>query len=141
VNEGAIVVGPFGARLTAVGQALALYAAHHGNTAVAVSPGGGEGPVAVTASVEPGSRPGVVTLVNRSLDAACRVRVTFAGKGRAAVREAVVLRADDCLPGSVFRRTELQVAPTDGGATEVELPALSIARLRFSCDDDASGPA
>lgn len=133
VNEGAIVVQPLGARLTAVGQALALHAAHHGNMALAVSPGGGEGPVAATASVEPGSPSGVVTLVNRSPDAVCRVRVMFAGQGAAEVREAVVFGADDYLPGSLFRGVEAQVAPANGGAVEVALPALSMARLRFSC--------
>ncbi|MGA2656084.1 MAG: LamG-like jellyroll fold domain-containing protein [Verrucomicrobiota bacterium] len=63
INEGAIAVEPFSAKLTGVGQVFSLFRGHRGNRLIKTSPVGG---VDVCASLSPDGKRLYATLVNAS---------------------------------------------------------------------------
>ncbi|MFB3892121.1 MAG: hypothetical protein ACE15C_08880 [Phycisphaerae bacterium] len=75
VNEGAILVHPDRAELTTMGQVFALLKAHQGGKLLnaAVEQAGDD--IDAAASVSPDGKTVVVTLVNRSVDVPCNVKV------------------------------------------------------------------
>ena len=127
VNEGAIVVEPHSARMTAIGQALDAFSVHHGNTAVEAVPSGSETDLLVTASVNAESFTLGVTLVNVSCDAGYQVTVDFPGLREPMLLAGELLRGDDRLPGSVFTRMDLGTLIGDDNSVEAHIPPMSIA--------------
>jgi len=128
VNEGAIAVRPHDARLTGIGQVMALFRAHHGNTLVQAVADGDAGPILLTASTDADGGL-VLALVNKSYDTPARAELRLEGTGGAEIGERVLLRADSYLPGSTFTEAEAEAA-IDGRALTVTLPPMSLARLR-----------
>ena len=127
VNEGAIVVGPHESRLTAVGQALALYRSHHGNTRVSAEPADPGAPILATASVDPADGNLVVTLINKSPGSPHSVEVDLADVEGAELLESRLLRADECLPGSVFTVAPSIAEIAGGRRVRIDLPPMSLA--------------
>ena len=121
--------------LTAIGQVLALYKAHHGNTALEVASGGPEAPVLVTASKAAPDGSLVMTLANTSSDTAYQVAVELPGTPGLEVEEGVLLRGDGYLPNSVFTQVIAEVRAADGGTVEFGLPPMSVARVRARCGE------
>ena len=128
VNEGAILVQPGSARLTPVGQVMALFKAHYGRQLLAIEPAPKGGDLDVAASLDERTGQVVVTLLNRSPDAGCDAEITVQGAAGLAVEEAVLLSSDDYVPGSVFQRGPLDVR-NDGGVLSVSVPKHSVARV------------
>jgi alpha-L-arabinofuranosidase len=131
VNEGAIVVAPHDARLTAIGQVLALYRAHHGHTAVEAVPGTPDTRVVLTASLDGAADSLVLTLLNLSHDTAYEIAVDLPGLPGMELLEAKLLRSDDCLPGSVFTVVAPEVGVADGVGVKVILPPMALAGVKL----------
>jgi alpha-N-arabinofuranosidase len=138
VNEGAILVDPAGARLTPAGQAFVLFRHHHGNRAVETVPLRGPGPIAITVSrpepdtQHPTTNTLVVTLVNRSPDTDCRVKLVFADDEQPEVVDGIRLVGDDCLPGSILREEPQSGATLNGNAVEVPIPHFGMVLMRLT---------
>lgn len=130
VNEGAIVVQPHAAHLTAVGQVQALYRAHHGNTALTTTRAGAE-TVLLTASADAAGTV-VLTLANTDPEAAEKVEVALLGGGARHLAEGVLLRQEGYLPGSVFTVGEPAVTAAESGALSVAVPPMSLVRLTLA---------
>ena len=75
VNEGAIIVTPFGCKLTPIGQALALCRVHQGFDRLARTASGPDGSIGWIAAEDQKSRTRQVTRINCSLQDACRIRL------------------------------------------------------------------
>jgi alpha-L-arabinofuranosidase len=131
VNEGAIVVQPDQANLTPVGQALRLFRAHHGHTAVEVSPFQGGQPVDASASVDPVTGHLLVTLVNVSPEREIRAKLDIRGMNSPQQVGGRLLYGDDILPGSILHETYVTVATANDGSAEVILPAYGMALVEF----------
>ncbi|HUV39823.1 MAG TPA: alpha-L-arabinofuranosidase C-terminal domain-containing protein, partial [Planctomycetota bacterium] len=130
VNEGAIVVEPHRAWLTAVGQVFALCRTHQGNRRLDVSATDDED-VDVAASLDENTAEVCVTLANRGPVEDRTVRVRVAGARTPRDAEVVLLSSEDCLPASNFTRSVLDVAADKDGTLAVTLPRHGVARLRF----------
>ncbi len=126
INEGAIVIEPFAARLTPVGQVHALNKAHYGNRLVEVE--GGEGAdVIASVDVEAGSL--VITLVNSSPTDEIEVQLSFSTPALSLL-EGTLLYSGDFVPASVFASQPLAVVEGDDGV-RLQLPKHSVAQLIF----------
>jgi len=129
VNEGAILVGPADARLTAMGQVFCLFKSHWGRLVVETGCATGTDDLDVLASVDEAGTEVVVTAVNRSPDSDARAEITLGGVASA---EGVLLASPDFLPGSEFTEEALSV-DVNGGAIAFTLPKHSVARVVAVC--------
>jgi len=133
VNEGAVVVEPGRAWLTAAGQVFALYRPHQGNRRLDVTSTGDDEDVDAAASLDEEGRTVCVTLVNRDPNAPHSVDVQVAGINAPGNVDAILLSSEDCLPASNFARGTLDVTARGNGTLTVTLPQHSVARLRVAC--------
>ncbi len=132
INEGAIVVEPYSARLTPVGQVFSLYKPHQGNRLIEALCSEPDGLVAGIASVDAASGAIVITLVNRSPETHTDVRLEVLESSYAPVSKGILLTGRDFAPASVFESQSLSWKESDGGEVTVRLPKLSVARLVFA---------
>ena len=121
VGEGAILIEPESARLTANGQIFSLMKAHRGADLCAVS-AEGEDDGSVLASVTDGIL--TVTLINESYDTPRDFRLSFPGE----IAETVLLSSDEVTPYSYFTASPLTVR-TDDGDVCTTLPPHSAAKI------------
>ena len=121
VGEGAILIEPESARLTANGQIFSLMKAHRGADLCAVS-AEGEDDGSVLASVTDSIL--TVTLINDSYDTPRDFRLSFPGE----IAETVLLSSDEVTPYSYFTASPLTVR-TDDGDVCATLPPHSAAKI------------
>ena len=122
VGEGAILVTPENARLTADGQMFSMMKAHKGGELCAME-GAEDG--AALATWKDGAV--TLTLVNDSWDEEKRFRIEGVGEARAAS----LWSSEDALPYSYFEESAADVS-YDGQAAEVVLPPHSAAKIVFA---------
>ena len=132
VNEGAILVNPDGARLTAMGQVFALLKAHQNNQLVELVPQDPDAALDAVASLDEDTKEVVVTLVNRSPDEGQEAAVDLEGGGAIEKVDGILLSSSDFLPGSRFSQAPLQLDVEAGSRILVSLPRHSVALLRVS---------
>lgn len=133
VNEGAILVDAAAARLTPVGQVMALFTPHHGARLLQIDPPKTKD-VDVAASLCDGGRRLTVTVVNASPDEPRDVEIALAGAASARPEGAVLLESDDFVPGSEFRQAPLDVGRASGSAISIALPPHSVARVMLEVE-------
>ena len=120
VNETAIHVGPFGSRLTSVGEAMRLMSGHVGGTPVALP----QAPDAVFATdAADGSR--YVTGYNFST--AETLSVTVPADGRTQVVTDELLSPNGFSTGCRYRREKLSAQVTEAGLVVTIPPAAMVA--------------
>ncbi len=137
VNEGAVMVEPDRAWLTASGQVFALYAAHHGNEGVRLD--GCDADVDAAASLDARRGRLVVTLVNRDPSAPHEAVVELGGGHAGGAVDGDLLSANSFLPGSRFEQSNLAVTRAGDGKLSVLLPPLSVARLGIALRNGGVG--
>jgi alpha-N-arabinofuranosidase len=127
VNEGCIIVEPFGSRLTSIGLVFEQFKAHAGNHLAKIKSGQRKF-LDATASVNPSTGQTVVTIVNSSFDKNFKVKLSPAS-GNMKNINITTLWAKDHLPGTCFakRTTRLKQA----NAAIISLPKFSFARITF----------
>jgi alpha-N-arabinofuranosidase len=128
VNEGAILVEPFGAYLPAGGQVFPLLKAHLGNALLQLPPQKGDADVDLTASFHTETGIIVVTLVNRHPTEERSVFLSFGGASPQTL-DGTLLSAPDFLPGTDFTASPLSVTHRDDSLA-LHLPKHSVALLR-----------
>ena len=121
VNEGALILEPGGARLTANGQVFSLMKAHRGGSLCAVS-GTEADDGSVLATVKEGIL--TVTLVNDAYDLARDYGFRAVGD----LSGGTLLSSGDIAPGSFFDESPLPVR-RDGDTWHAALPPHSAARI------------
>ncbi|MFH1568187.1 MAG: hypothetical protein ABIL09_09335 [Gemmatimonadota bacterium] len=129
VNEGAIAVDPSGCRLTPVGEAMALFRAHHGRQLLAVEGPADGAELEVVASLEEATGRIAVTLVNCGPERARGIELDLAGPSGRYRAGGVLLAADHFRPGSRFRRRQLRLSGGGGSPFAVEVPRHGLARV------------
>ena len=120
IGEGAVLVGPDSARLTANGQIFALMTAHKGARLCETDVPEDDG--LVFASVKDGRV--TVTIVNDSFDETREYRLIGVGRPE----KAALLSAEDVMPYSYFEESSLPVV-REGDASVVTLPPHSAAAV------------
>lgn len=128
VNEGGIIVEPFGSRLTNIGTMFKHLKAHAGNNLLAVK-GGENKYLDVTASSDPATGRTVVTLVNSSFDKSFKVNLRSAS---GAMKDLCIttLQAKDHLPGTCFAEKEVRKKQADSAI--IDLRKFSVVKVTFS---------
>jgi alpha-L-arabinofuranosidase len=129
INEGALWVRPDGAGLTAMGQAFSLLKAHYGRQLITLAPQEATAALDIAATVDAAGREVVVSLVNRSPDENCVVRLDLTRVIKNCA--GTLLAASNYLPGSVFDETPFS-ATIDGAEATLMLPQHCIALLRIT---------
>jgi alpha-L-arabinofuranosidase len=127
VNEGAILVDPDKAYLSAGGKVFPLFKAHTGNTLLDLGQQDGLADVDVTASLDEKAGKLVVTLVNRSPQEEHIIALT-SEEGLFEEPEGILLSSPDYLPASDFSQTTLSISTSKKGL-EFVLPKHSVARV------------
>ncbi len=129
VNEGAIAVTPFSARLTPIGQVFALYRAHHGNRLIKLQQLPGDSDVDVCASISGDGARVAVTLVNRNpvLERVVELALPSERPVHTVTAKFLVAAGLDADAG-LRDRTEAMVVPADHRLT-LTLPAYSAVLL------------
>jgi alpha-N-arabinofuranosidase len=110
VNEGAILVFPFGSELTANGQVFALMKEHSGGTLISVACDDRE--LRCLGTIHRGDNRAVVTLINRAYDRA----IPCSFEPGLPIGQAMLLDGTGPLfPGSRFRKTDgMKIKEADG---------------------------
>ena len=122
IGEGAILVEPDAARLTANGQVFSLMKDHCGGSLCALTAEGENEDGSVLATVKDGIL--TVTLINDAYDMPREFRLTVPGEGA----EATLLSSEEVTPYSYFTAASLPVE-RDGDEIAVALPPHSAAKI------------
>ena len=123
VNEGAIIVEPDRAWLTASGQVFALFAAHHNNASLQLD--GWDTDVDAAASIDAEQGRLVMTLVNRDPVDAREVTLRL----NHIHVSGTLLSADRFLPASRFEVNKLEIVRKGKEALTAVLPKHSVAKI------------
>ncbi|MGA2619438.1 MAG: hypothetical protein ABSF26_17660 [Thermoguttaceae bacterium] len=130
VNEGAIVVKPFSAELTAMGQVFALYRAHHGGRTLKTEPPQGPRAVDACASLAADGKRVCLTLVNRAAEDR-PIELLLAGAAPAAAT-ATVLSVRQLEPDAVMDKRVDNIAAGSDGKIRLLLPRCGIALVEIA---------
>ena len=131
INEGAIVVKPFSAELTAMGQVFALYRAHHGGRTLKTEPPQGPRAVDACASLAAGGKRVCVTLVNRATGEDRPIELLLVGAAPAAAT-ATVLSVKQLEPDAVMDKRVDNIAAGSDGKIRLLLPRFGIALVEIA---------
>jgi len=129
INEGAIDVGPFNARLTAVGQVFAMFRAHHNNFLLKLKTSYAPPDTDIAASLTPDGRRAVITAINKNPEKSTDVDFRIAKTSGHQRIKAKLLAAKGFQPGSRFNTARCQVRPKANGAFGILLPKHSVALI------------
>lgn len=132
INEGAIQVLPFEARLDTAGEVFDLYKVHQGNRLLKMPDMSPDADLDLCASVTPDSQRIYVTVVNRHVSQGKRMEMelrNFTGPTDTAVKFLVPQALDAAARG--FRELDDKLTVIDGTRVVVSIPPCAIARLRF----------
>lgn len=132
VNEGAILVRPDGAELTAMGQVFRLLKAHQNRAGIVLAAMDPKGDLDAVASYDRAARDVCVSLINRSLDRALDVELRFPSAVAGEQARGTLLSSADFLPGSRFMENPLASEVLGDGGMCVSLPPCSVALLRVA---------
>lgn len=132
VNEGAIVVKPDTAELTAMGQVFRLLKAHQACQRIDVGPMDAKGDVDAVATLDRASGDICISLVNRSPDLPMDVELNFAKAIADVPVGGTLLSSTDFLPGSRFIEGPLAPQRLRDAGMGVTLPPRSVALLRVT---------
>jgi alpha-N-arabinofuranosidase len=131
INEGAIQVTPFEARLDTAGKVFNLYKVHHGSSVLQTRNLPADSDLDLCASAASEGQRVYVTLVNRSVTSEQPVELQlrgFTGAGEAAVKLLVPQALDAAARD--FHEREEPLCVTNGGRVVVNVPPCAIARVR-----------
>jgi alpha-N-arabinofuranosidase len=131
INEGAIVVKPFSAELTAMGQVFALYRAHHGGRALKTEPPQGPRAVDACASLAADGKRVRVTLINRATGEDRPVELLLVGAAPAAAT-ATVLSVKRLEPDAVMDKRVDNITAGSDGKMRLLLPRFGIALVEIA---------
>jgi alpha-N-arabinofuranosidase len=129
INEGAIRVEPFSARLTAMGQVFALYRAHQGGRLLDLGPQGDRA-VDACASLSADGKLLSVTLVNRAAAEQCPVELALAG-GTPGTATATILSVNEIRPDQAMDRQTRQLPLGGDGKVSLVLPRFGIGLVQI----------
>jgi alpha-L-arabinofuranosidase len=132
VNEGAIIVDPYGSRLTPVGQVFNVMKAHRANHIIETACGSLNPHTDVTASTNLQSGDMIVTILNQSAEEDVIMSLQLDGANFFNLFESILLSSADFLPGSIFEQSELQISSINARNLTFTIPKHSIAELRFT---------
>ena len=130
VSEGLILVKPFSAELTAMGQAFALVGAHQGGRLLRTDPPRDARAVDACASLSGEGRVVSLSLLNRAADEDGPIAVSLAGKPPVAA-SATILSVNELQPDAVFSKRNETPAVDAHGKIVLRLPRLAIALIRI----------
>ncbi len=121
VGEGAVLVTPDSACLTANGQMFALMSGHKGGRLCRID---GDGDHSAVATLKDGIM--TLTLINDGYDADREFSFGPAGK----IVDSVLYRSDDVRPYTFFETSKLRCTASDGGV-RVKLPPHSVGMVKI----------
>lgn len=130
VNEGAIVVAPEAAELTAMGQVFRLLKIHQNRQLITIDGADPTGDADVLATFDPAARDIYVSVINRNPDADLTVELNIHGQSAVRHVEGRLLSSSGYLPGSIFAETGVDTQAGGDSAVSVNLPRHSVALLR-----------
>ncbi len=130
INEGAVTVEPFSAKLTAVGQVFSLFRAHHGNRLVKTSPVEG---VDVCSSLSPDGNRLYTTLANATALETETVELVIEG-GRSVGRVRTRYLVPTSISASSYDARSEETTHHGGASPVVILPpsAVAMVEVEFS---------
>ena len=133
VNEGLILVKPFSAELTAMGQAFALLRPHQGGRLLKTEPPAGPTALDTLASLSGNGGVICVTLLNRATaaDRTVELRLT---RGKPARASATILSVPQLTPDAVMDSRTEQLAVAADGRMRLLLPRFGIARVEIATE-------
>jgi len=134
VNEGLILVKPFSAELTAMGQAFALLRVHQGGRLLKTDPPRDTRAVDACASLSADGKLVSLTLLNRATDADRTIAVTLTPK-KPARAAATILSVKELQPDAVMSKRSENLAIDNEGRANMRLPRFGIALIEFTLDD------
>lgn len=130
VNEGAIVVSPFAAELTAMGQVFSLYRPHHGGRLLPTPAPKAADPLDICATLAPDGRKVHVTVVNRD-PRPCPLILKLS-RGTARKLTTTILSVKELQPDIPFEflrdREQNKVGDT-AGEINLTIPRFGIVRI------------
>jgi len=130
INEGAIDVGCFSARLTAVGRIFELFRVHHGNRLAKLT--SSEEGFDATASITVDGKRAFITVVNRNPSTSAKATFSLQSRGRIKKLSATLLTAQGFQPGTRFTKRSGEVKKTRDGAFRLLMPKHSVALLTIA---------
>jgi hypothetical protein len=132
VNEGAIIVEPFGSTLTPIGRVFELCRGHQGQQRLSGTASGATGSFGWIASEDLATQAREVTLINRSLEHGCQVKLVCADVESVEFVEGRQLQGDKVpLPASAFSENIIEHRRLEARTIEVAVPACSVVHLRI----------